>query len=118
MFGIRTYAVLGINTYWSLHTLLGFTNAATHEPVPTLGRTLLNTTLAGQARVIESAMLKDRVTGEDREVDVLLSARAATPGHPPLQFVLAKKPDGKVTGYLADADGLQALVADSATGTQ
>jgi len=39
--------------------------------------TLLSATLAGHARVTESAMLPDRVTGESREVDVLLVAITA-----------------------------------------
>ena len=40
--------------------------------------TLLTATLAGHARVTESAMLQDRVTGEQREVDVLVVATTAT----------------------------------------
>ena len=40
--------------------------------------TLLTATLAGQARVTESALLEDRVTGELREVDVLVVSIAAT----------------------------------------
>lgn len=40
--------------------------------------TLLTATLAGHARVTESAMLQDRVTGERREVDVLVVATTAT----------------------------------------
>lgn len=40
--------------------------------------TLLTATLAGHAQVTESAMLKDRVTSEPREVDVLVSATTAT----------------------------------------
>ncbi len=40
--------------------------------------TLLSATLAGHARVTESAMLADRVTGESREVDILLVATTAT----------------------------------------
>lgn len=40
--------------------------------------TLLTATLAGHARVTESAMLQDRVTGEKREVDVLVVATTAT----------------------------------------
>lgn len=40
--------------------------------------TLLTATLAGHAQVTESAMLTDRVTGEPREVDVLVSATTAT----------------------------------------
>jgi len=40
--------------------------------------TLLTATLAGQAKVTESAMLQDRVTGERREVDVLVVATTAT----------------------------------------
>ena len=40
--------------------------------------TLLTATLAGVARVTESAMLEDRVTGERREVDVLVVANTAT----------------------------------------
>jgi hypothetical protein len=39
--------------------------------------TLLHATLAGQASVVESAMLTDKVTGEQREVDVLITASAA-----------------------------------------
>ncbi len=38
--------------------------------------TLLTATLAGHAQVTESAMLIDRVSGEKREVDVLVSAMA------------------------------------------
>ena len=34
---------------------------------------LINRCLAGNAQVIESAMLKDKITGESREVDVLIS---------------------------------------------
>lgn len=34
---------------------------------------LINSCLAGNAQVIESAMLKDKITGESREVDVLIS---------------------------------------------
>lgn len=40
--------------------------------------TLLTATLAGHARVTESAMLQDRVTGGQREVDVLVVATTAT----------------------------------------
>jgi hypothetical protein len=40
--------------------------------------TLLTATLAGHAQVTESAMLTDRVTGEPREVDILVSATTAT----------------------------------------
>lgn len=40
--------------------------------------TLLTATLAGHARVTESAMLLDRVTGEQREVDVLVASTTAT----------------------------------------
>jgi hypothetical protein len=40
--------------------------------------TLLSAALAGHARVTESAMLADRVTGESREVDVLLVSTTAT----------------------------------------
>lgn len=40
--------------------------------------TLLTATLAGHAKVSESAMLSDRVTGEPREVDVLVVASTAT----------------------------------------
>lgn len=40
--------------------------------------TLLTATLAGHARVTESAMLQDRVTGERREVDILVVATTAT----------------------------------------
>ena len=40
--------------------------------------TLLSATLAGNTRVIESAMLADRITGEPREVDILLVATTAT----------------------------------------
>jgi len=40
--------------------------------------TLLTASLAGHAKVTESAMLTDRVTGESREVDVLVSAPTAT----------------------------------------
>jgi hypothetical protein len=40
--------------------------------------TLLTATLAGHAKVTESAMLQDRVTGESREVDVLVIATTAT----------------------------------------
>lgn len=40
--------------------------------------TLLTATLAGHARVTESAMLQDRVTGEQREVDVLVVGTTAT----------------------------------------
>jgi hypothetical protein len=40
--------------------------------------TLLTATLAGHASVTESAMLEDRVTGELREVDVLVVATTAT----------------------------------------
>ena len=40
--------------------------------------TLLTATLAGQARVTESAMLQDRVTGERREVDVLVVTTSAS----------------------------------------
>lgn len=39
--------------------------------------TLLTATLAGQATVVESAMLVDRVNGEEREVDVLITTSAA-----------------------------------------
>jgi hypothetical protein len=39
---------------------------------------LLNATLADHAHVTESAMLTDAVTGEQREVDVLIRTRAAT----------------------------------------
>ena len=39
--------------------------------------TLLNATLGGQASVVESAMLRDKVTQEDREVDVLITICAA-----------------------------------------
>lgn len=38
---------------------------------------LLNATLAGQAQVAESAMVTDKVTGEQREVDILIRTRAA-----------------------------------------
>ena len=38
--------------------------------------TLLTATLAGHAQVTESAMLIDRVTGELREMDVLVVAMA------------------------------------------
>ena len=40
--------------------------------------TLLTAALASNARITESAMLTDRVTGERREVDVLIAAQAAT----------------------------------------
>lgn len=40
--------------------------------------TLLTATLAGHAKVTESAMLPDRVTGELREVDVLVTSTAAS----------------------------------------
>lgn len=39
---------------------------------------LLTATLAGHARVTESAMLRDKVTGELREVDVLVEVTAAS----------------------------------------
>lgn len=39
---------------------------------------LLTATLAGHADVTESAMLQDRVTGEQREVDILVTATNAT----------------------------------------
>ena len=39
--------------------------------------TLLNATLAGHASVTESAMVRDKVTREGREVDVLITTRAA-----------------------------------------
>jgi len=39
--------------------------------------TLLNATLAGHANVTESAMVRDKVTKEEREVDILLTTRAA-----------------------------------------
>lgn len=39
--------------------------------------TLLTATLAGRATVTESAMLTDRVTQEQREVDILLVAEAS-----------------------------------------
>lgn len=39
--------------------------------------TLLNATLAGHGHVVESAMLQDKVTHEDREVDILITAPAA-----------------------------------------
>ena len=38
--------------------------------------TLLTATLAGRAQVTESAMLTDRVNGEQREVDILVTALA------------------------------------------
>lgn len=38
---------------------------------------LLNATLAGQASVVESAMLRDQVTQEEREVDVLITTKVA-----------------------------------------
>lgn len=38
---------------------------------------LLNATLAGQSKVTESAMLRDKVTGEEREVDILIQSKAA-----------------------------------------
>lgn len=38
---------------------------------------LINSCLAGDAQVIESAMLKDKITGESREVDVLISTNVS-----------------------------------------
>ncbi len=38
---------------------------------------LINSCLAGNAQVIESAMLKDKVSGESREVDVLISTNVS-----------------------------------------
>ncbi len=38
---------------------------------------LINATLASQSHLTESAMLRDTVTGEEREVDVLIRTRAA-----------------------------------------
>lgn len=40
--------------------------------------TLLTATLGGQARITESAMLQDRVTGEQREVDILVTTTTAS----------------------------------------
>jgi hypothetical protein len=40
--------------------------------------TLLTATLDGQARAVESAMLPDRVTGELREVDILVTSTTAS----------------------------------------
>jgi hypothetical protein len=40
--------------------------------------TLLTATLSGQATVVESAMLPDRITGELREVDVLVTTTTAS----------------------------------------
>lgn len=39
---------------------------------------LLNATLAEQCTVVESAMLRDKVTNEEREVDILIAAKAGT----------------------------------------
>ena len=39
--------------------------------------TLIHGTLAGQAKVVESAMLRDKVTTEEREVDILITTQAA-----------------------------------------
>jgi hypothetical protein len=44
-------------------------------------------------------------------------AGTAAPGVAPLQFVLAKKPDGQVTAFLVDAEGIRALTSSSADGT-
>lgn len=38
---------------------------------------LINSGLAGNARVVESAMVADKITGEQREVDVLISTNAS-----------------------------------------
>lgn len=38
---------------------------------------LINNSLAGNARVLESAMVTDKITGAQREVDVLISTNAA-----------------------------------------
>jgi hypothetical protein len=80
------------------------------------GRTASITELRIGLKVLRRESPVTLATGKYQSTPFL--SGAATPEHPPLQFVLAKKPDGKVTGYLADADGLQSLVADSATGTQ
>ena len=39
--------------------------------------TLINASLAGHAKVVESAMLTDKATGEQREVDVLITTSAS-----------------------------------------
>lgn len=39
--------------------------------------TLINASLAGYARVVESAMLRDKITGVEREVDLLITTNAA-----------------------------------------
>lgn len=39
--------------------------------------TMINATLAGDARIVESAMLADKVTAQPREVDILITASAA-----------------------------------------